>query len=112
MYTYATTKLQPMITSEAGKALIQTCLAKDEQPAEPIVDIPTTTTTAAAAAVATTTLNNNDVIFIDENQRKKRTNISIDRKFRRFNRITSLILSFSNSTIHELIHYSSSDKTC
>ncbi|CAF1494426.1 unnamed protein product [Adineta ricciae] len=74
VYTYATAKLQPMITSEAGKALIQTCLAKDEQPAEPIVDIPTT----AAAAVATTTLNNNDVIFIDENQRKKRTNISID----------------------------------
>lgn len=26
MYTFATRKLQPMITSEAGKALIQTCL--------------------------------------------------------------------------------------
>lgn len=26
VYTFATRKLQPMITSEAGKALIQTCL--------------------------------------------------------------------------------------
>ena len=26
MYTFATPKLQPMITSESGKALIQTCL--------------------------------------------------------------------------------------
>lgn len=26
VYTFATPKLQPMITSEAGKALIQTCL--------------------------------------------------------------------------------------
>ncbi|UJR30941.1 hypothetical protein I4U23_018453 [Adineta vaga] len=69
VYTYATAKLQPMITSETGKALIQTCLAKDEPIVEPIVDIPTTTTT---------TLNNNDVIFIDENQRKKRTNAAID----------------------------------
>lgn len=96
-----------MITSEAGKALIQTCLAKDEPPAEPIVDIPTTTTTAAA-----TTLDNNDVIFIDENQRKKRTNISIDRKFRLSYQITSLIPNSLNSAIYELIHYSSSDKTC
>jgi hypothetical protein len=68
VYTYATAKLQPMITSEAGKALIQTCLAKDEPIVEPIVDTPTTT------------LNNNDVIFIDENQRKKRTNTLTDRK--------------------------------
>ena len=59
-----------MITSEAGKALIQTCLAKDEPIVEPIVDTPTTTTT----------LNNNDVIFVDENQRKKRTNTSTDSK--------------------------------
>jgi hypothetical protein len=57
-----------MITSEAGKALIQTCLAKDEPIVEPIID------------TSTTTLNNNDVIFIDENQRKKRTNTLIDRK--------------------------------
>ncbi|CAF2499630.1 unnamed protein product [Rotaria sp. Silwood2] len=66
VYTYATAKLQPMITSEAGKALIQTCLAKDEPIIEQIVDTPTTT------------LNNNDVIFIDENQRKKRLHTSID----------------------------------
>ena len=26
VYTFATRKLQPMITSEAGKVLIQTCL--------------------------------------------------------------------------------------
>ncbi|CAF0954359.1 unnamed protein product [Rotaria sordida] len=67
VYTYATAKLQPMITSEAGKALIQTCLAKDEPIIEQIVDTPTITT-----------LNNNDVIFIDENQRKKRLHTSID----------------------------------
>ncbi len=53
-----------MITSEAGKALIQTCLAKDE----PIVESPITT------------LNNNDVICVDESQRKKRANTSIDSK--------------------------------
>ncbi len=34
VYTFATPKLQPMITSEAGKALIQTCLHQpDPQPA-------------------------------------------------------------------------------
>lgn len=68
VYTYATTKLKPMITSEAGKALIQTCLAKDEPIVEPVVDTPTTT------------LNNNDVICVDETQRKKRANTSIDSK--------------------------------
>jgi len=51
-----------MITSEAGKALIQTCLEKDES----IIESPSTTTT----------LNDNDVIFVEENQRKKQTNIS------------------------------------
>ncbi|CAF3253298.1 unnamed protein product [Rotaria socialis] len=65
VYTYATPKLQPMITSETGKALIQTCLAKDEPIVEP-------------APPSTTTLNNNDVIFIDENQQKKRTNLSLE----------------------------------
>lgn len=30
VYTFATPKLQPMITSEAGKALIQTCLHQPE----------------------------------------------------------------------------------
>jgi K+/H+ antiporter YhaU regulatory subunit KhtT len=51
-----------MITSEAGKALIQTCLEKDES----IIESPSTTTT----------LNDNDVIFVQENQRKKQTNLS------------------------------------
>lgn len=71
VYTYATAKLKPMITSETGKALIQTCLAKEEPIVEPLIDTdvkaPTPTTTACS-----TTLNNNDVIFVDENQRKKR----------------------------------------
>jgi K+/H+ antiporter YhaU regulatory subunit KhtT len=51
-----------MITSEAGKALIQTCLEKDES----IIESPSTTTT----------LNDNDVIFVEENQRKKQINLS------------------------------------
>ncbi|XP_060523632.1 serum response factor homolog isoform X3 [Cylas formicarius] len=33
VYTFATRKLQPMITSEAGKALIQTCLNSPDPPA-------------------------------------------------------------------------------
>jgi len=32
VYTFATPKLQPMITSEAGKTLIQTCLNSPDQP--------------------------------------------------------------------------------
>ena len=32
VYTFATRKLQPMITSESGKALIQTCLNSPESP--------------------------------------------------------------------------------
>lgn len=66
VYTFATAKLQPMITSETGKALIQTCLAKDEPVVETIPETPITT------------LNNNDVICIDESQRKKRINSSLD----------------------------------
>ena len=34
VYTFATRKLQPMITSESGKALIQTCLNSPDPPAE------------------------------------------------------------------------------
>ncbi|XP_033115953.1 serum response factor-like [Anneissia japonica] len=34
VYTFATRKLQPMITSEAGKALIQTCLNSPDPPVE------------------------------------------------------------------------------
>jgi hypothetical protein len=71
VYTYATAKLQPMITSEAGKALIQTCLAKDE----PIIETPTI-------------LNNNDVICVDDNQRKKRANTSIETDISTVNRPT------------------------
>lgn len=32
VYTFATKKLQPMITSDAGKALIQTCLNSPDAP--------------------------------------------------------------------------------
>ncbi|CAF0905048.1 unnamed protein product [Adineta ricciae] len=53
VYTYATPKLQPMITSESGKALIQTCLEKDET----IVESCSTT----------------DDRPVEERQRKKRT---------------------------------------
>ncbi|KAG1654564.1 Serum response factor [Nymphon striatum] len=35
VYTFATRKLQPMITSEAGKALIQTCLNSPDIPSSP-----------------------------------------------------------------------------
>lgn len=34
VYTFATEKLQPMITSESGKALIQTCLNSPDLPSE------------------------------------------------------------------------------
>merc|ERR1711963_39253 len=35
VYTFATQKLQPMITSDAGKALIQTCLNSPDPPPVP-----------------------------------------------------------------------------
>ncbi|XP_066504414.1 serum response factor-like isoform X2 [Hoplias malabaricus] len=35
VYTFATRKLQPMITSETGKALIQTCLNSPDSPPRP-----------------------------------------------------------------------------
>ena len=36
VYTFATRKLQPMITSESGKALIQTCLNSPDPPVEQV----------------------------------------------------------------------------
>lgn len=38
VYTFATRKLQPMITSEAGKTLIQTCLNSPDIPIVPSAD--------------------------------------------------------------------------
>lgn len=38
VYTFATRKLQPMITSEAGKTLIQTCLNSPDIPTIPSAD--------------------------------------------------------------------------
>lgn len=40
VYTFATRKLQPMITSEAGKALIQTCLNSPDPPMGPSASTP------------------------------------------------------------------------
>ncbi|XP_023224960.1 serum response factor-like isoform X1 [Centruroides sculpturatus] len=40
VYTFATRKLQPMITSEAGKALIQTCLNSPDPPVGPSASTP------------------------------------------------------------------------
>merc|ERR1712051_572519 len=37
VYTFATRKLQPMITSDAGKALIQTCLNSPDPPGQSAV---------------------------------------------------------------------------
>lgn len=62
VYTYATPKLQPMITSESGKALIQTCLEKDET----IVESCSTT----------------DDRSVDDSQRKKRTSGSMQGSLR------------------------------
>lgn len=55
VYTFATRKLQPMITSENGKALIQTCLSSPDSPASEVeanVSAPSSTAAAAAAASA------------------------------------------------------------
>lgn len=37
VYTFATRKLQPMITSETGKALIQTCLNSPDGGNSPVI---------------------------------------------------------------------------
>jgi len=50
VYTFATRKLQPMITSENGKALIQTCLNSPDSPASEL-DTTTTASVPSAAAV-------------------------------------------------------------
>lgn len=39
VYTFATRKLQPMITSDAGKALIQTCLNSPDPPQVPSTNV-------------------------------------------------------------------------
>ena len=51
VYTFATRKLQPMITSENGKALIQTCLNSPDSPASEL-DTSTSIPPAASAAAA------------------------------------------------------------
>ena len=44
VYTFATPKLQPMITSDAGKALIQTCLHQPD-----MIPLPSTSSTKTKA---------------------------------------------------------------
>lgn len=53
VYTFATRKLQPMITSEAGKTLIQTCLNSPDIPAA----VPTSDQRMSATGFEETELN-------------------------------------------------------
>jgi len=52
VYTFATRKLQPMITSENGKALIQTCLNSPDSPASELDTNASPPSVAAAGAAA------------------------------------------------------------
>jgi len=54
VYTFATRKLQPMITSENGKALIQTCLNSPDSPASELNAAATVPSAAAVGASAGT----------------------------------------------------------
>jgi len=58
VYTFATRKLQPMITSENGKALIQTCLNSPDSPAASELNAAAAPPAAAVGAAAGT--NNTD----------------------------------------------------
>ncbi|KAK3713714.1 hypothetical protein QZH41_020705, partial [Actinostola sp. cb2023] len=62
VYTFATRKLQPMITSESGKALIQTCL---NSPDPPVSQVPNPDQRMSATGYEETdltyTVNENDV---------------------------------------------------
>jgi len=58
VYTFATRKLQPMITSENGKALIQTCLNSPDSPGSELNATAAVPLAAAAGAAAGT--NNSD----------------------------------------------------
>ncbi|KAG1459393.1 hypothetical protein G6F46_000973 [Rhizopus delemar] len=52
VYTFTTTKLQPIVTKPEGKNLIQACLNTPDPEAATTDDTTTTTTTTAAAAAA------------------------------------------------------------
>jgi len=57
VYTFATRKLQPMITSENGKALIQTCLNSPDSPASELnatAAVPPAAAVGAAAGTSNT----------------------------------------------------------
>uniref|UniRef100_A0A8C4QX85 Serum response factor n=1 Tax=Eptatretus burgeri TaxID=7764 RepID=A0A8C4QX85_EPTBU len=56
VYTFATRKLQPMITSESGKALIQTCLNSPDSPPRPTGPDPSTEQRMSASGFEETEL--------------------------------------------------------
>ncbi|CAF1171323.1 unnamed protein product [Didymodactylos carnosus] len=90
VYTFATRKLQPMITSEAGKALIQTCLNNTSEEDEDVSNDNLNPTDEVEyeevelfyktpPSSTSTTLAHNDVIVIDQsikNLSNKQSNAS------------------------------------
>ena len=66
VYTFATRKLQPMITSESGKALIQTCLnSPDPSPAQQMTHsdngiLPETNSVSVLGGTSRTVVGNED----------------------------------------------------
>ena len=67
VYTFATRKLQPMITSENGKALIQTCLNSPDSPASELdatSSVPSTAAAAAAAVASNSSTDTSDVNLV------------------------------------------------
>jgi len=67
VYTFATRKLQPMITSENGKALIQTCLSSPDSPASEVdanVSAPSSSAAAAAAASGSSNVETSDFSLV------------------------------------------------
>ncbi|CAF0964217.1 unnamed protein product, partial [Didymodactylos carnosus] len=91
VYTFATRKLQPMITSEAGKALIQTCLNNSSEEEDAGSDNLNTRDEVdyeevelfykTPSSSTSTALSHNDVIIIDQpikNRSNKETNVTND----------------------------------
>lgn len=71
VYTFATRKLQPMITSEAGKTLIQTCLNSPDIP----VAAPTSDQRMSATGFEETELNYSISDIAENSGEKVRVNI-------------------------------------
>jgi len=67
VYTFATRKLQPMITSENGKALIQTCLNSPDSPASELdatASVPSAAAAAAGAAASSSSTETSDFSLV------------------------------------------------